>query len=418
MNRFCSIALLVLIAAVAAPLSALGQEWTRFRGPNGTGLSDTTFPAKWTAADYAWNTELPGTGHSSPVVWGDKVFVTCAQETTAERMVVCISAKTGQVEWKKDYGSHTFAQNKDNSYASSTPVVDADRVYVNWVTPEEFTLIALTHDGKEIWKADLGSFITQHGGGNSPIVVGDTVMIGGEQEGKGKPSFLFGVDAATGKIRWKTPRKTLKFSGATPIIFHPASGADQIIFSSQGEGITAVDPKTGKVIWQKADCFDSRTVGSPVTSDGMIFATCGEGPGGHILNAIRPDGNSGTVVWSTKDATPYVPTPIIKGDLLFYWSDSGMVTCVHASTGKQVWQHRVPGSYYCSPICAGNTLFSVSKKGDVVAISAGEKFELLGQTALNDKCHATPAISGGKMFVRTYTRLICVKGSGGQARSE
>ena len=142
-------------------------------------------------------------------------------------------------------------------------------------------------------------------------------------------------------------------------------------------------------------------------------------PGGHVLDAIRPEADGkGTIVWKTKDAVPYVPTPLVKGDLLYLWSDGGKVTCLHAATGKKVWQDRVPGSYYSSPICAGNMIFNITKKGEVVVIAAGDKFEILGQTPLKELCHATPAISGGRMFVRTYTRLICVKGTGGQASNQ
>ena len=171
MNRADSIVRLMLFTILAAPVAGLAQEWTRFRGPNGSGLSDSEFPAKPTEANIAWNIKLPGGGHSSPVVWGDKVFVTCADDSSALRMVVCLSAKTGAIEWKKEYGSHTYKdKHVDNSYASSTPAVDAERVYVCWSTPEEFTLVALKHDGVEAgWKVNLGSrSSSQHGSGNSP----------------------------------------------------------------------------------------------------------------------------------------------------------------------------------------------------------------------------------------------------------
>lgn len=406
-------AIVLSATCMALPLVAGAQEWTRFRGPNGSGVSDTTFKPQWTPSDYAWNVTLPGVGHSSPVVWGDKVFVTCADEN-ATRMVLCLSAKDGHTLWKRDFPSHTFHQHGDNSYASATPAVDADHLYVCWNTPEEFTLLALTHKGTEAWKTDLGAFVSQHGGGNSPIVVGDMVLVGDDQEGKA--SYLFGVDRMTGKVQWKTPRKTAKFSAATPVIFHGENGQDTAVFDSQAEGMAGIDPKTGKVVWQVKDIFDSRTVGSPTAGGGLLFATCGEGPGGHVLMAIKPgaDGEA-AIAWKVKRETPYVPTPLVKGDMLFYWSDRGMVTCAHAATGEVIWQDHVPGSYFSSPICAGNTLFNVTKNGEVVAVSAGGKFELLGKTPLNEKCHATPAISGNRMFVRTYTRLYCIKGSGGEA---
>src|SRR6185437_5997714 len=148
--------LLFVTAILTLAQFASAQEWTRFRGPNGTGISQTTFPPKFTEKDFAWNITLPGSGHSSPAIWGDKVFVTCTDETTAQRIVLCLSSKTGAVEWKKEFGSHTFKKHGDNSYTSATPAVDADHVYVCWNTPEEFTLMALTHGGVEVWKADLG----------------------------------------------------------------------------------------------------------------------------------------------------------------------------------------------------------------------------------------------------------------------
>ncbi|HWE02379.1 MAG TPA: PQQ-binding-like beta-propeller repeat protein [Tepidisphaeraceae bacterium] len=407
--------LFVGISLFLATANARGQEWIRFRGPNGSGISESTFPAKFTEHDIAWNVALPGTGHSSPVIWGDKIFITSTDEALAHRIVACLSAKDGSLLWKREFPFGAYRKHGDNSYTSATPAVDADRVYVCWNAPEEFTLMALDHKGADAWKIDLGAFISQHGGGNSPIVVGDVVVLGDDQEGAGS-SFVFGVDRATGKIIWKTPRKTAKFSAATPVVFHPQSGPDQVVITSQAEGMTGIDPKTGKVVWQAAGIFDSRTVGSPTVGDGLIFATCGEGPGGHFLNAVRPGADgSAKIAWKIRSETPYVPTPLARGDRLFYWSDRGMVTCADAATGKTIWQDHVPGSYYSSPVCAGEVLFNVTKKGEVVAISAGEKFQLLGQTALNDKCQATIAISGGRMYIRTLTHLFAIKGIGGQA---
>jgi outer membrane protein assembly factor BamB len=413
MHHFWRISVVSACLALGFVPPARGQEWTRFRGPNGTGISDTsTFPAQWGEKDYRWKLELPGGGHSSPVVWQDKVFVTCADDQTGKRMVVCVGASSGKILWTHDCGGNAYPKHMDNSYASSTPAVDADRVYVSWSTPEEFSLIALTQEGKDVWKADLGPFVSQHGGGQSPILSGDMVLLGDDQEGQA--SFVFGIEKATGKVAWRTPRvKSNKFCPATPFLYTPKDGEAQAVFLSKSEGVTAIDPKTGKVVWQAKDVFDARAVGSPIFAGGLIIGSCGDGPIGHDLVGVRPptDGKPAEEVWHTREATPYVTTTLAKGDLLFCWGDSGLVTCRRPATGEQVWQQRVPGGGFCSsPICCGDMIFNITRKGEVVVIAAKDKYELLGRTPLNEKCQATPAVAEGKMFVRTYTHLYCVTG--------
>ena len=188
------------------------------------------------------------------------------------------------------------------------------------------------------------------------------------------------------------------------------------IFSSQVAGLTGVDLKSGKIVWESGTVFDSRTVGSPVTAGGLVFAACGEGPGGHVLVAAMPGEDvNAKPTWKTKENVPYVVTPIVKGDLIYYWADRGIVTCAKAATNEIVWSEHVPPGYYSSPIIAGNTIFNMTKKGDLIAIAAGDKFKMLGSTPFHEVCQATPAISGGKMFIRTYTHVICIKSTGGQA---
>ena len=409
-----------LAALIVLPLAghfASAQEWTRFRGPNGTGISSDSFPTHFDDKSIAWKITLPGGGHSSPVLWGKKIFVTCANDHTAERMILCIDATNGSTIWKQQIESHTYRQNGDNSYATSTPCVDADHLYVCWSTPEELSLAAFTHDGKKIWEQQFGSFISQHGSGQSPIVEGNIVLLTDLNEGP--KSYIFGIDRNTGKILWKSPRtRSDKFSPATPCIYTPAGGKPEAVFLSKSEGFLGIDPQTGKTIWQAPGVFDARPVGSPVLSDGLIFGSCGDGPYGHQLVAVRPgtESSPGKQVWRTTDSTPYVPTMVAKEGLLFCWGDAGLVLCRKQKTGEIVWQQRVPGSYYSSPVCAGNILYNINKRGEVVAIAASDNFQLLGQTPLGEKCHATPAIVDGFMYIRTYTHLYCIKGKRNLAR--
>lgn len=172
-------ALAALTLGAPARAAAPGpDEWTRFRGPNGTGISHATgIPIKWADTDYKWKATLPGAGHSSPVLWGDRLFLTCGDKETAQRIILCLKAGDGSTLWEKRCDSAATVVNKDNSLASSTPAVDADHVYTTWTTREETILLALDHAGKEVWRRNFGEFISEHGSGVSPIVVGDLVVL-------------------------------------------------------------------------------------------------------------------------------------------------------------------------------------------------------------------------------------------------
>ena len=198
--------LAVLLASTFTP-QAWAQEWTRFRGPNGTGQSEeSTIPAVWTEDETLWKSKLPGSGNSSPVLWGDRIFLLSADPANGTRYVVCLSADDGKILWQRDYPSEVHPIHQLNTLASSTPCVDAERVYCAWSTPEEFTLLALTHDGAPVWKANLGPFVSQHGFGTSPIIVGDLVIITNDQDAE---SFVIAVDRTSGATEWKIDRKHL-----------------------------------------------------------------------------------------------------------------------------------------------------------------------------------------------------------------
>lgn len=405
-------ALFTLLAAAFIASPARAREWDRFRGPDGAGHADasTTLPAQWTDKDYEWKIDLPGVGHSSPVVWGERVFVTGADEDATKRILLCVRATDGQTLWQREWPSHSFKKHNFNSFASCTPAADAERVYVLWSTPEHFNVLALDHDGKDVWTRDLGPYKAEHGGGASPIVYEDLLIVPNDQDG---PSSIVALDKKTGEVRWKTPRKATRFSAATPAVYRPGGGdPPQLVFTSLSHGMTGIDPKDGHVIWEVPDAFSLRTVSSPVVGPGLVYGSCGEGPKGKNLIAVRPgaDGKKAEVAFNVTQDAPYVPTSLVKGALLFAWSDGGVVTCLNAATGQVVWRQRVPGDYFSSPVLAGDHLYNISKSGDVICLAAGEKFEKLGQTKLGELCHTTPALSHGRMIIRTYGHLFCVAG--------
>ena len=241
--------LLLSVSALFLTLPASAQEWTRFRGPNGSGVSDAkTVPIEWTEKDLNWNVKIPGKGHGSPVVWGSKLFVNCESGTKgSERIIVCLDTKTGKELWQK---SSTVSPprkiHKKNSFASSTPAVDAEHVYVAWGVPSKISLLAMTHDGDLAWEADLGTFKGGHGFAVSPIIYEDLVVLPNDQDGK---SSLIAVDRKTGDTRWTVPRESKRTSYGTPCVYQPAGRPAELIFTDWSHGITAVDPKTGKVAW-------------------------------------------------------------------------------------------------------------------------------------------------------------------------
>lgn len=407
------------LALLGIAVSTFGQEWTRFRGPNGTGISSAkTIPTQWTGKDFNWNVALPGVGHSSPVIWRDKVFITSAQENPGKIFVICLKTEDGSVLWKREFPFVPFEKHKFNSFASATPAVNETRVYVSWNTPEHYTLMAFDHDGKTIWDADLGPFKSQHASGTSPIIYKDKVILGDEQDGD---SSLVALDAATGKTRWRTSRKTAVAAYSTPCVFQPEGQKPVLIFNGQAHGISAIDPDNGGVIWEFDKAFDKRSVSSPVIASGLIFGSCGSGAGGNYVVAVRPGNPSKGIkpelAYEIRKSAPYVPTSVAVGDLLFLWGDGGIVTCLHAPSGSIRWQERVgegKESFFGSPICVDGRLYCISASGDVFVIEASDHFKELAKFSLGELTHTTPAVSDGRMYIRTASHLMSI---GGKAKT-
>lgn len=398
--------LLTCLAACAQ--NAVAQEWTRFRGPNGSGRSAIEIPAQWSESDYRWRIDLPGVGHSSPVVWGSTVFVTSAVEEGAQRLVLAIDSQDGRTLWTWSLATEPHPKHNFNSFASSTPAVDAERIYVAFTEPQHHWLIALDHQGREQWRRDLGAFASQHSGGTSPVVSGDCVVLGNEQDGA---SSIVAVEAATGAIRWQTPRRADMVSYSTPCEYRHGNAAPQLIFLSSAHGMVGIDPATGSSQWETT-VFDKRTCGSPVVAGDLVLGSCGSGGGGTYLVAVRPPERAAEPqqIYRVDKGAPYVPTPVADGERIYLWSDKGIVTCARAADGETIWQERVGGNYFGSPILCGGKLVCVSDSGEAVVLAAGDAFQELGRNALTDENRATPAAADGKLFVRTASKLFCIRG--------
>jgi len=403
-------ALLVLVVQHGLSALAGGENWTRFRGPNGTGASEAEgIPVTWTEADYNWKIELPGGGNSSPVVWGERVFITSGDPKTGDQVVLCLNAEAGRTIWEKRLPSSPHHLHSRNSYASSTPAVDAERLYVAWASPDKYRLAALDHGGNLVWEIELGPFDSQHGFGTSPIVVGEMVIIGSEQ--KGPNSFLLAVDRRTGETKWKTPREYRRTAYSTPCVREKEDGETELIFNSGANGITGVDPQTGEVNWQ-IKVFDKRSVSSPICVGGLAFGSCGSGGGGNYVVAVRPggEGKEPEVAYKIAKSAPYVPTPVAYGDLVFLWYDKGVASCIEAGTGEIHWQERVSGNYSGSPVRVEDRIYCISDEGECVVLAADKEFKLLARNDLGERSRATPAVAGGRMYLRTYGHLMSIGG--------
>jgi outer membrane protein assembly factor BamB len=357
---------------------------------------------------------VPGIGHSSPVLWGNRLFLTAGEKDTGKRLVIAFDATNGKTLWTQTFEGRRYKMHARNSSATATPAVDAQRLYVSWATPGKYEAMALDHDGKKLWEADLGPYKSQHGMGVSPIVHDDLVLLGNDQDDGGG---LVALDVATGKVRWQVPRQPKNATYATPCIYRPGQGPAQAIFTNWQHGITAVDLKTGKVAWE-ISVFDTkkqeRSVASPVVADDLILGTCGFVTGQKHLVAVRA-GAGGTPkpteVWRLEKAVSYLPTPLVKGARVYQCSEQGIASCLELSTGKVIWQERVPGAYSASPVCAGDHLYCASNEGDVLVLAAADKFRIVARNKLGEGTQSTPAIAGGRMYIRTSAHLIAIGGS-------
>jgi outer membrane protein assembly factor BamB len=399
---------------MAATVNASAQEWTRFRGPNGSGVGNaTTIPVQWTDKDYRWKVAVPGTGHSSPVLWGNRLFLTAGEKETGKRIVLGIDATTGKTLWTQTFEAPRYKMHLRNSIATATPAVDARRLYVTWATPAKYTAMALDHDGKQLWEADLGPYKSQHGMGISPVVYEDIVLVGNDQDDGGG---LVALDAATGKLRWRVPRQPKNATYSTPCIYRRGQGPALAIFTNWQHGITAVDVGTGKVAWEMS-VFDTqrqeRCVASPIVAGDLILGTCGFVTAQKHLVAVRPgtDGTKPSEVWRLEKAVSYMPTPLVKGERVYQCSEKGFASCLNLATGKVIWQERVPGAYSASPVCVGDHIYCVNDDGDVIVLAAADKFRMEARNKLGEGTESTPAIANGCLYLRTSGHLIAVGGS-------
>ena len=425
-----------LIAAFPVVMSA--DNWPQWRGPAGTGASvETGLPQTWSETNnVAWRTKLGGVGVSSPIVWGDRVFVTSqvgqgasrqgprlgqgGNASPAERslatagasrgitfIVEALNRQSGQRLWRFDLaaeGDLPSVHDKHN-LASPSPVTDGERVYAVFGSGQ---VVAVDMAGKQVWRRSLGKeiapFEINWGAGSSPIVHNGSLFLVCYYD---SASYLLALDARTGQQRWKIDRPRGTTSYTTPVIVPAASGEELVVNSSTG--IEAFDPATGKALWHFNEP-NQFPIPVAMHHDGVIYLSRGYRSGPYA--AIRPGGRGDIskthVVWRVPTGAPYISSLVYYDGLLYMAGDVGVITAVDARTGEAVWRQRTSGIFTASPVAADGKIFFAGESGETIVMRAGRTAEILARNSIDGRVLASPAISGSRLFLRTDDHVVAI----------
>lgn len=397
--------LLLAIALTASLPSAIAEDtWPGWRGPRGDGSStDEKVPLEWTAKDIAWKTRIPGKGHASPIVWKDHVFVVTAVED--ERQLLCLGRKDGRIKWTRTVlASPQEGKHIRNSFASSTPATDGERVYVSFLDRDKMFAAAYDFSGEKLWEARPGEFFSVHGYCSSPVLWNDKLIINGDHDGD---SYILALDKMTGGTVWKTMRPNKTRSYCTPII-RTIGDRNQLILSGS-ISVASFDPDTGRQHWV-IDGPTHQFVASLVYNGELLFLTCGF-PERHLM-AIDPRGSGNVtdthVVWHSRKDPSYVPSPASIGPYFVLVSDKGKASCMEAKTGKLMWNEKIGREHDASAITVRGHVCFLSETGVMTVIRPGPEFELAATNDLGEEVHASPAITRGQWLIRGLEHLYCI----------
>lgn len=412
------LAVLALVLSAATEASAKSPSgWSEFHGDNAHGVATGHMPLGWNESDYVWRRNLGSRDVGSPVVHDQSVFLMVSKPNQQKIAVESIDLVSGDLNWSKEFDQAGHHQHRRNTYASSTPAVDAENVFVAWSDPNHTFLVCLDHAGNVVWKRDFGSWQSQHGFGTSPRIFGSMVLLfNSQQADQIKPgdtpgqSRMIAVDRKTGDTVWETPLETTRSCYGIPAIYEAADGTTQIIDANTGNGMFALDAKTGKMLWN-LKVFEMRCCSSPLIVGDLVIGSSGSGGGGNHLVAVKiPKSSSDKPesVYRIDRGAPYVPTSVVSGDRLFMVDDKGIASCINAKTGESVWQKRIGGNFGASPILVGQTLLLISLDGKATLLKASDTFEKLGEVDLGAPVGATPAYSQGRLLIRVGEELVCL----------
>ncbi len=403
-----------LVAALTAAACIWGtpagaENWPGWRGPRGDGTStDKQAPTQWSSTNnIAWKTPIAGLGHSSPIIWGDRLFLTTALPETQERLLLCLERATGKLLWQQTVlRAPLEAKNGENSFASSTPVTDGRRVYVTFLDGKDVVVAAYDFSGKQLWLVRPGGFLSQWGFCHTPVLHENKVIIVCDSKGE---NFITALKDTDGQTVWKTMRDNPSQSYSAPLI-RTMAGRQQMIVSGN-RSISSYDPATGKQWWRvNGPSIDS--VATPVFNEASGLVLAGSSWPDKVVIAIRPDGEGDVteskVVWSSKVGAPYVPSFLSVGPYLFTSAFSQEGHCLEAATGKVLWKSRM-GLHHASPVLANGLVYYVNDDGVAHVVKAGPEYELVSRNEIGEKVYASPALSEGQLFLRTFKHLYCIE---------
>lgn len=393
--------------SMALSVGCVGQEWSRFRGARGQGLGEADLPVVFGDQDIRWRSDIGGTGHSSPVLWGDRLFLTRVSGGKGKRQVVCYDSDTGKELWSYTCDFKSHKQHRLNSFASSTPAADDLGVYVTWSSGDKLLAIAIDHQGELLWQHELGRYYAQHGSANSPVMYNGLVVVANENEGD--DCFLTALNRQTGKPVWreelkKSPRHACY---SPPFLYEPKAGDPVMLVASAAHGLTAFEPSSGQVRWRANPGFKSRFIAAPALAGDKLLVNTGSGDSGKecVIFDLVDVSAEPSILHRPRRGLPYVPSALALDSRFYLFADSGFASCLDAESGETLWRERIEGKFFSSPVSNGNAIYIGDRAGKLWTFSK-TKFEVLGSFDLGSPINATPALAHGAMFVRTAGELI------------
>ncbi len=399
---------LLLVAALAVPAAASAQDWPDFRGPEGQGHSSARgVPLDWSESrNIAWKSPVPGSGWSTPIVSGDRVWLTTAVEDrgVSLRALAYDTASGREIVNVEVFRTRSgSALHPKNTRASPSPIVEGDRVYVHFGAAGT---AALTTTGEIVWKTQF-AYESQHGAGGSPVLYGDVLILSCDGS---DTAFVVALDKRTGKTRWKTSRRQPWDQAYTTPLVIRAADRDQVV-SVGAFRAASYDPQSGKEIWRVSYGEGFSNVPRPVFGNGLVYITTGFFQP-EIL-AVRADGSGDVtkthVQWSLRRAAPLTPSPILVGNELYVVTDNGIASCVDAATGALVWQRRLNGTFSASPVFADGRIYFLAEDGVATVIAPGREFRQLAVNRLDGATLASMALSSSAIYIRSATHLYRIE---------